>query len=216
MELKSSDVAKMLNVSTKTVYRWVESGRIPHYRVNKQYRFDRQQLEDWAASLGKVPKGSRAKFSRPMTLLELIARGGIHYHVEGCTMINAILNGLPLFPDLGPVEPSAVLEALVLREEMQCTGVGEGLALPHTRNPIITDARCEFVAIHMLESPVNAESADGKEIHTLIYVLCAEEVRHVRVMAKVAHLCRQPEFTQALESRALRNDLMGIIQSNLD
>ena len=212
MELKLTDVAAMLNVSTKTIYRWIEDGKIPFYRVNKQYRFDQHQLEDWAAGQGRVPQGIRAQSSRPKSLLEMIDRGGIHYRVEGCTMINAILHGVPLFPDLGCVDSSAVLEALVLREEMQCTGVGEGLALPHARNPVIRDSRYEFVAIHMLESPFKADSIDGESIHALIYVLCAEEVRHVRVMAQVAHLCRQPEFADALRRRALRSELNDAIQ----
>jgi PTS system nitrogen regulatory IIA component len=214
MELKLTDVAKMLNISTKTVYRWVEGGLIPHYRVNKQYRFDQHQLEDWAASQGKVPKGVRAQSSRPMSLVDLIARGGIQYRVEGCTMINAILHGAPLFPDLGSVDPSVVLETLVLREEMQCTGVGDGLALPHARHPVITDSRYEFVAIHMLETPIEADSIDGVDIHTLIYVLCAEEIRHVRVMALIAHLCRQPDFSDALRRRALRSELTTIIHTH--
>jgi len=32
-----------LSVSEKTVYRWIKQGFLPAYRVNDQYRFNRQE-----------------------------------------------------------------------------------------------------------------------------------------------------------------------------
>ncbi|NLF59173.1 MAG: helix-turn-helix domain-containing protein, partial [Candidatus Hydrogenedens sp.] len=47
MELKIRDVAKLLMVSDKTVYRWVRAGAIPAYRVHDQYRVNRIELLEW-------------------------------------------------------------------------------------------------------------------------------------------------------------------------
>ena len=50
MQLGVRDVSKLLNVSEKTVYRWISQGVLPAYRVNEQYRFNRAELLEWATS----------------------------------------------------------------------------------------------------------------------------------------------------------------------
>ena len=44
------DSARILKVSEKTIYRWVKQGKLPAYRVNEQYRFNRAELLEWATS----------------------------------------------------------------------------------------------------------------------------------------------------------------------
>ena len=216
MELKIIDVAKLLQVTTKTVYRWVYDEKIPFYRVNRQYRFDHRQLEDWAAAQGKVPAGLHASSTQPGTLADLIDRGGVHYRLEGTTMVEAINHASSLFPDLGGSDPATLLDALVRREEMQCTGLGSGIALPHPRTPAIRDPRHEFVAICMTEEPIPADTVDGDDVHTLLFVVCSEEIRHVRIMAKVSHLCRQEKFISLLRNRALRSEVSSFINDQLN
>lgn len=41
MQLGVRDVARILNVSEKSIYRWIQQGQIPAYKVNDQYRFNR-------------------------------------------------------------------------------------------------------------------------------------------------------------------------------
>src|SRR5437868_15382474 len=50
MQLGVREVSKLLNVSEKTIYRWVGQGILPAYRVNEQYRFNLAELLDWATS----------------------------------------------------------------------------------------------------------------------------------------------------------------------
>lgn len=50
MGLNVRDSAKLLRVSEKTIYRWVQQGKLPAYPVNEQYRFNRAELLEWATS----------------------------------------------------------------------------------------------------------------------------------------------------------------------
>jgi PTS system nitrogen regulatory IIA component len=50
MDLNVKDAARVLAVSEKTIYRWVSRGILPAYKVHEQYRFQRAELLDWAAS----------------------------------------------------------------------------------------------------------------------------------------------------------------------
>ena len=63
MQLTVRDVARLLNVSEKTIYRWIKEASIPAYRVNEQYRFNRAELLEWATleedrRLGGHPRGA--------------------------------------------------------------------------------------------------------------------------------------------------------------
>ena len=50
MKLLVKDAARLLDVSEKTVYRWIKQGSIPAYRLNEQYRFNRAELLEWATA----------------------------------------------------------------------------------------------------------------------------------------------------------------------
>jgi PTS system nitrogen regulatory IIA component len=47
MELKIKDIINLLQISEKTVYRWIKEKKIPCYRINHQYRFSRSEINEW-------------------------------------------------------------------------------------------------------------------------------------------------------------------------
>ncbi len=47
MDLKIKDISELLQVSEKTVYRWIMGSKIPAYRINHQYRFDKTEINEW-------------------------------------------------------------------------------------------------------------------------------------------------------------------------
>ncbi|MEW6377097.1 MAG: helix-turn-helix domain-containing protein [Thermodesulfobacteriota bacterium] len=47
------DVASLLNVRPSTVYQWVSSREIPHYRFGRIVRFKRKDLEAWVEGFRK-------------------------------------------------------------------------------------------------------------------------------------------------------------------
>jgi excisionase family DNA binding protein len=45
--LKSSEVAKLLNVSESTIRKWVHYGFIPHLKLGRCVRFNKEDIEKW-------------------------------------------------------------------------------------------------------------------------------------------------------------------------
>ena len=50
MNLSVRKAAQILNVTEKTIYRWIKQELVPAYRVNGQYRFNQSELIEWATS----------------------------------------------------------------------------------------------------------------------------------------------------------------------
>jgi excisionase family DNA binding protein len=45
--LKTAEVAKLLNVSQSTIRKWVHYGFIPHAKLGRCVRFNREDIERW-------------------------------------------------------------------------------------------------------------------------------------------------------------------------
>jgi len=43
--LKVSEVAKLLNVSTMAVYKWIKAKKIKAYRINRHWRIPKKEVE---------------------------------------------------------------------------------------------------------------------------------------------------------------------------
>ena len=51
------DAARVLGVSEKTIYRWIDERELPVHRVHGQYRFNRAELLEWATRNGRARLG---------------------------------------------------------------------------------------------------------------------------------------------------------------
>ncbi|MGH7822045.1 MAG: helix-turn-helix domain-containing protein, partial [Candidatus Binatia bacterium] len=46
MDLTVRELAKLLGVPEKTVYRWIEKEGLPAYRLHEQYRLNRVEVQE--------------------------------------------------------------------------------------------------------------------------------------------------------------------------
>jgi excisionase family DNA binding protein len=53
--LTARDMQQLLQVDRSTIYRMAESGRLPAFKVGKQWRFAKDQVEIWLQTQGRVP-----------------------------------------------------------------------------------------------------------------------------------------------------------------
>ena len=54
--LSIEEVAEWLGVDARTVYRLAKSGRLPGFKVGRQWRFNEDALKDWIADQTTVEK----------------------------------------------------------------------------------------------------------------------------------------------------------------
>ena len=52
--LTVDEVASRFGVNVSTVYRLVKRGRLPAFRVGKQWRFSQARLEEWVADRERI------------------------------------------------------------------------------------------------------------------------------------------------------------------
>ena len=212
MQLTVKDAAKTLNVTEKTIYRWIQSGGLPAYRVAGTYRLNRAMLFEWATSKRvNFPLGDPAlePESLPLpTLAQTLQEGGIHYRVSGNTKADvlAAIVGLLKLPD--SVDRQGLLQALLAREQLQSTGIGDGIALPHVRNPALLEIPTPMVCLCFLENPIEYGALDGKKVWGLFIPLSPSVRIHLHLLSRIAFALRNPKFKRLLDDEGRRDEIL--------
>jgi PTS system nitrogen regulatory IIA component len=213
MQLGVREVSKLLNVSEKTVYRWVNQGVLPAYRVNEQYRFNRAELLEWATS--RKMNVSAALFDEPEShaapipdLVEALQAGGIFYRLGGAdkeAVLRAVVEHMRL-PD--EVDRDFLLRVLLAREALQSTGIGDGIAIPHVRNPIVLHVPRPMITLCFLERPIDFGALDGRPVHALFSLISPTVRAHLRLLSRLSYALHDPGFKKAVTRQASREDLL--------
>jgi PTS system nitrogen regulatory IIA component len=146
------------------------------------------------------------------SLAVLVERGGVFYDIPG-TSPEDILAELIARLSKGTAPPGdLLLKAVLEREALMSTGIGKGIALPHPRNPVITDENKQFVAIAFPRIPVDWKALDGKAVHVVLLIVSAGARLHLHTLSKINFLCRQEEFLELLQNRAPKETIIRAIE----
>ncbi len=231
MDLKLKDVAELLNVSKTTIRRWLSDGKIPAYRINNQYRFNRNEIEDWVmrhrvdgvATEEMVEEdndldeeeddeGTGQGGHKQFSLYRAINKGGVLYQVPGTTKEQLIRTTMGISAQALNLDGEVLTDLLLDREKLMATGLGSGIGVPHTRD-FLLNGQQDAVIIAFPEKPIAYGSLDGKPVHTLFFLFACNDKRHLHLLAKIAHLSSQPETLLLLQSRPPRGILLEYVKN---
>jgi PTS system nitrogen regulatory IIA component len=104
----------------------------------------------------------------------------------------------------------AILEILLQREKLGSTGVGNGVAIPHGKLPKLGQV---FGLFARLDRPVDFEALDGQPVD-LVFLLLAPEgagADHLKALARVARLLRDPEVAHKLRNSSDAEALYAVL-----
>lgn len=207
MQLTVRDVSRYLNVTEGTVTRWIKQRGLPAQHVAGQYRFHRTELLEWASVNGI--KIAPEMFDQPEseeeplpTVAQALEAGGIFYGLQDTNKdraMRALVQVLPL-PD--GIDRELLLRLFLARETAASTGIGDGIALPHVRNPIVLHVARPMVTLAFLERPVDFGALDGKPVHVLFSLICPTTRSHLQMLARLSYALHDGQFKNAVMRQA--------------
>ena len=205
MDLRVSDVARLLGESEETIYRMAREGEMPAHRVHEQYCFNRVELQEWAATRGRrlPPELYGDVAARARTGLRgALERGGITYRLPG-TRREEVLAAVARLPGLPASIDRALLEELLLgREQLASTGIGGGIAIPHPREPLVARIDEPIVLLTFLAQPVDFHAIDGEPVRVLFTLLSPTVKLHLQVLSRLAFALHDQPLGELLRSEA--------------
>jgi len=216
MELTVTDAARLLGVSEKKIYRWIREQTIPVHHINEQLRFHRAELLEWATARQiqispEIFAQDRAGDAALPDLCDALRRGGVAYGVAGTdkpSVLRAVVDRLPLPEE---IDREFLFSVLLAREELGSTGIGDGIAIPHVRTPIVLHVAQPTITLCFLEKPVQFGAIDDQPVHTL-FTLVSPSVRvHLHILSRLASALRDSDFRAALKRKASSDELIAAL-----
>lgn len=215
MQLTLHAVAQAFNVSEKTLRNWIRERGLPCHRDGELYWFNRDELLEWA-TLNRIPVpqlllGPATGEGRPSLTLAL-GRGGLVYGLAGSDK-RAVLGDMVRRMNLPPeLDRDYLLEALLAREALESTAVGDGIALPHPRNPVVAHVPEPVVGLGFPAIPVEFGAPDGKPVCALFLIVSPSVRLHLQLLARIAFVLRDAQLKRLLEARARAEHILDRIR----
>ncbi len=212
MKLTVADAAEMLGVDESVVYRWIRERAIPAHHVDDHYRFHASELLEWANARGmriasEEFRDPDAHASAMPTIAEALEAGGVHHGVSGtdrASVIRAVVELMPVDDaDRGELE-----DFLLAREELGSTAIGEGIAIPHVRRPIILDVPRGTITLCFLEHPVDFGAPDGKPVDTVFTLVTTTVRAHLYLLSQLSAALHDPAFKELVARKATFHDIL--------
>jgi PTS system nitrogen regulatory IIA component len=206
MNLSVKDIAELLNVSDKTIYRMIQSETIPCFKVGGQWRFNKTEILSWIEDT-RIYKNAiepePVADEESISIAEFLRRGGIHYTVPGEAKEAAILSCLERIRTSNPnFDTTKKLFASIMEREALCsTAIGQGIAIPHPASfGAFTDQ--SSIALCRLERPIPFGAVDNETVDTLFFIFPKSERRFLRIQAKLLRLLREQDVITAIKKSA--------------
>lgn len=193
------DASTFLHVAEKTVMRMIQRGELPAVRVGSQWRLLPAQLNEWLANQQSRP-ASVADLLRtdPMAVPfdRLLREDEISVGVD-LSSAEAVLSHLAarvgaVYPEIDVAEYTA---ALVEREALVSTALGNGIAVPHIRS--IESNPPGSLDLFLL---VTARDVSfSRETCRIFCLACTDDlVLHLRLIQKISYVLKQEEVADSL------------------
>jgi PTS system fructose-specific IIA component/PTS system nitrogen regulatory IIA component len=148
-----------------------------------------------------------------MKFSDFICREAIRTNLdarEKKDVIRAMATSLLEAKKINEQDYESIVEAILKREELGSTGIGRGVAVPHTKHPSI-DKLIGTVAVS--EEGVNFDSLDGEKVH-LLFLLVSPPDRpgdHLRALENISRQLRDDTFCKFLKQSKKPEDVSQLL-----
>src|SRR5207302_10712096 len=107
-------------------------------------------------------------------------------------------------------EPDDIVRAILKRELLGSTGIGRGVAIPHTKHNSVE----RLIGTVALSKPgVAFESLDGEPVHVFVLLISPQDRPgdHLRALENVSRSLRDDGFVRSLRQATTREAIWGLL-----
>ncbi|MBF0467426.1 MAG: PTS sugar transporter subunit IIA [Desulfamplus sp.] len=205
MRRSLTEIANDLGLNLDTLDRWIRQGKIPVNKQGNMGLFNESELNRWAEKQRKTPmtpdddqdvqKGAQndnTLCSRP--LFSALKRGGIFSNIPGKSKDEAIKSVVDLVPDFPEKNSAEIYNQLMEREKLASTGIGQGVAIPHPRNPLNQGGIEPMIVTCFLQNSIDFDAIDDKPVSVMFLILSPTVEHHLDLLSRLSFCLRDRDF----------------------
>ena len=215
--MTTRELALYLRLNERTVLKLAASGELPGVRLGNQWRFRRAIIDAWLddemLGVHRTEQVARPR-PQPPTVLDF-DDVCTPEHVGG-DRPRALERLAGRAVELGLVtDKTWFLGALLERENVLTTAVGDGLAFPHTLDRHPERVSRPFLLFGRSTAGVDADAPDGRPVHLVILMGLRYQALHLPWLKRLSGVLRSPELRQALMDAPSADAVFGLLRARL-
>ena len=148
-----------------------------------------------------------------MELSEFISPQLTKLELSSVNKIDAIKELIDMLDSEGYLtDANAFLKSVLEREKVGSTGIGKGIAIPHSRTSSVREV---VVAIGRSTSGIEFEALDNREVHLVFLIAAPLESGglYLKALARLSRLLRYQEFRNELMQAETVDKIISIISA---
>ncbi len=148
-----------------------------------------------------------------MKFSDFVASEAIRSQVHATTKEGVIREMAQSLVDSGKIAEAdleSIVKAILKREELGSTGIGRGVAVPHTKHPSVGKL---VGTVAVSQDGINFESLDGEPVQ-LFFLLVSPPDRpgdHLRALENISRQLRDEGFCQQLKAAKNPIDIQNLL-----
>jgi PTS system nitrogen regulatory IIA component len=217
MQLTFRDIEKAFEIDEETLYHWLNRQSMPAIKANDQYYFNSVEVLEWALknrirlTTGALRLCEKARQGQDV-ITPALMRGGVYFGLTGSLREEILGKVLDLLVLPEHIQKSSLKEMLLSREQAGTTGIGNGIAIPHVKHPVVLAGMEPVVGLFFLEKAVDFSSPNGEAVHTLFVILSSSFKWHLSLLSRLAFCLQDEEVKSALKRRAQKEEILAAFQ----
>ncbi len=149
-----------------------------------------------------------------MKFVDFVNRDAIRTDVKAASKESVIQSLVTSLLEAGKIAEDqfeSIVDAILKREELGSTGIGRGVAVPHTKHPSVQEL---VGSVAVSEEGVDFDSLDGEKVH-LLFVLISPPDRpgdHLRALENISRQLRDDTFCSFLKQSKTPVDVWQLLE----
>ncbi|MFT5086166.1 MAG: PTS system nitrogen regulatory IIA component [Candidatus Latescibacterota bacterium] len=148
-----------------------------------------------------------------MTLLDILSPESTIVDLKGETkeeIIAELVNSLHVGDAIN--DRDKVLQAVLEREKIMSTGIGDGIAIPHGKSDSVVKL---VAALGTQKRGVDFEALDGEPAYVFFLLVSPANVSgpHIKALARISRLLKNDDFKKRLISSSSSEEIISVIQT---
>jgi PTS system nitrogen regulatory IIA component len=147
-----------------------------------------------------------------MKVLDFLDVNSVVLDLKSTAKPDVVTELVELLKANGQIKDAApVIEALMQREKLGSTGIGQGVAIPHGKSE---HAEKLVGALGVSKKGVNFDALDGEPVHVIFLLVAPPDSAglHLKALARISRLLKDKFFRQALKDSKSLDEIKKIIQ----
>ena len=152
--------------------------------------------------------------SSSMAVSDLLAAKRIKLDLASTTRDEVLQELIAWIPELAnqPAARQNLLRALVEREQLHSTGIGDGIALPHARDALAGIVNHAIIVLGRHPAGIDYGAVDGVPARLFFMIVAPAITEHLAILARISRLLRDETLRQSLLAANRPDEIIAVIR----